>query len=98
MNYKNDFEKFLVDSYLTQRLGSYEKEPSLCVSFSGIKYIIDNFCRKNFLVIRCYEIIFGYFSYSIKNPYNIFPKNYNFLEKYIGLCYTTSRLIYGENT
>ena len=30
--------------------------------------------------------------------YNIFPKNYNFLEKYISLCYTTSRLIYGENT
>ena len=59
MNYKNDFEKFLVDSYQTQRLGSYEKEPSLCVSFSGIKYIIDNFCRKNFLVITCYEIIFG---------------------------------------
>ena len=33
-----------------------------------------------------------------KKLYNIFPKNYNFLEKYIGLCYTTSRLIYGENT
>ena len=73
-----------------------KKEPSLCVSFSGIKYIIDNFCQKNFLVIKN-EIIFGYFSYSIKKLYNIFPKNYNFLEKYIGLCYTTSRLIYGEN-
>ena len=23
-------------------------------------------------------------------PYNIFPKNYNFLEKNIWLCYTTS--------
>ena len=34
----------------------------------------------------------------LKNSYNIFPKNYNFLEKYINLCYTTSRLIYGENT
>ena len=71
-----------------------KKEPSLCVSFSGIKYIIDNFCRKNFLVIKN-EIIFGY---SIKKPYNIFPKNYNFLEKYVSLCYTTSRLNYGENT
>ena len=31
LNYKNDFEKFLVDSYLTQRLGSYEKRTkSLC--------------------------------------------------------------------
>ena len=29
-----------------------KKEPSLCVSFSGIKYIIDNFCRKKFLVIK----------------------------------------------
>lgn len=29
---------------------------------------------------------------------DIFPKNFNFLEKYISLCYTTSRLIYGENT
>ena len=74
-----------------------KKEPSLCVSFSGIKYIIDNFCQKNFLVIKN-EIIFGYFSYSIKKLYNIFPKNYNFLEKYMSLCYTTSRLIYGENT
>ena len=33
-----------------------------------------------------------------RNSYNIFPKNYNFLEKYISLCYTTNRLIYGENT
>ncbi|RXX22959.1 hypothetical protein DF217_03070 [Streptococcus oralis] len=32
------------------------------------------------------------------NTYNIFPKNYNFLEKYMSLCYTTSRLTYGENT
>ena len=36
--------------------------------------------------------------YHLKNSYNFFPKNYNFLEKYISLCYTTSRLIYGENT
>ena len=32
-----------------------------------------------------------------KKHYIIFPKNYNFLEKYMSLCYTTSRLIYGEN-
>ena len=37
--------------------------------------------------------------HSLKNVlYNIFPKNYNFLEKQTSLCYTTSRLIYGENT
>lgn len=30
--------------------------------------------------------------------YNIFLKNYNFLEKYTSLCYTTSILNYGENT
>ena len=29
-------------------------------------------------------------------PYNIFPKNYNFLEKYILLCYTTSIERFGE--
>ena len=29
-------------------------------------------------------------------PYNIFPKNYNFLEKYIRLCYTTSIERFGE--
>lgn len=29
-------------------------------------------------------------------PYNIFPKNYNFLEKYIWLCYTTSIERFGE--
>ena len=55
LNYKNDFEKFLVDSYQTQRFGSFFIRTNLCVSFSGIKYIIDNFCRKNFLVITCYE-------------------------------------------
>lgn len=32
-----------------------------------------------------------------ENSHNIFPKNYNFLEKYISLCYTTGRLNYGEN-
>ena len=46
----------------------------------------------------CVSFSFGYFSYSIKNLYDIFPKNYNFLEKYMSLCYTTSRLINGENT
>ena len=34
----------------------------------------------------------------LKKLYNIFPKNYNFLEKYMSLCYTTSRVINGENT
>lgn len=35
---------------------------------------------------------------TLKNSYNIFLKNYNFLEKYTSLCYTTSILTYGENT
>ena len=42
------------------------------------------FARKKFLVILNYS------------PYNIFPKNYNFLEKYIWLCYTTSIERFGE--
>lgn len=33
---------------------------------------------------------------NLYNPYNIFPKNYNFLEKYIWLCYTTSIERFGE--
>ena len=44
------------------------------------------FARKNFLVIPINSI----------EPYNIFPKNYNFLEKYIWLCYTTSIERFGE--
>ena len=32
----------------------------------------------------------------LNKPYNIFPKNYNFLEKYIWLCYTTSIERFGE--
>ena len=42
--------------------------------------------------------LFFYFIPFFKSSYNIFPKNYNFLEKYISLCYTTGRLTYGENT
>ena len=44
-----------------------------------------------------YKTGFKSFLTLLKKHYNIFPKNYNFLEKYINLCYTTSRLIYGEN-
>lgn len=56
-------------------------------------YILDNFERK-----KIFSYIFGLSLFiTLKKSYNIFPKNYNFLEKYIGLCYTTSRLIYGEN-
>ena len=29
-------------------------------------------------------------------PYTIFPKNYNFLEKYIWICYTTRIERFGE--
>ena len=43
-----------------------------------------------FLVIIFLVLLF----YNI--PYNIFPKNYNFLEKYILLCYTTSIERFGE--
>ena len=42
---------------------------------------------------------FGYTSKDIDIayiPYNIFPKNYNFLEKYIWVCYTTSIERFGE--
>ena len=57
-------------------------------------YILDNFERK-----KIFSYIFGLSLFiTLKNSYNIFPKNYNFLEKYVSLCYTTSRLIYGENT
>ena len=47
------------------------------------------FVRKKFLVI----LLDTKQSYK---PYDIFPKNYNFLEKYIWLCYTTSIERFGE--
>ena len=44
------------------------------------------------------DLFYTDLSLFLKKLYSIFPKNYNFLEKYISLCYTTSRLTYGENT
>lgn len=53
-----------------------------------------------FLLMRIFTYLFVGLSLfiTLKNSYNIFPKNYNFLEKYTSLCYTTSILTYGENT
>ena len=45
--------------------------------------------KKIFLVILVVNIFYN-------TPYIIFPKNYNFLEKYILLCYTTSIERFGE--
>ena len=46
-------------------------------------------------LIRLRSVLFAGLSLfiTLKNCYIIFPKNYNFLEKYTSLCYTTSRLI-----
>ncbi|EGI86756.1 hypothetical protein SPAR43_1216 [Streptococcus pneumoniae GA17227] len=51
-------------------------------------------------IIFPYSVLFVGLSLfiTLKNSYNIFLKNYNFLEKYTSLCYTTSILTYGENT
>ena len=52
--------------------------------------------RFSFRGNKVHFLLKNFFQLSAENPYNIFPKNYNFLEKYIWLCYTTSIERFGE--
>lgn len=59
-------------------------------SFHGNKV---HYFKKNFFQLNYKE---KFFPVKLYKPYDIFPKNYNFLEKYIWLCYTTSIERFGE--